>query len=221
MREHKTDAQNQHDVLEELRLDSRIAETEIGVTVTHGVVTLVGTLESWAMKNAAQEAAHRVKGVLDVANELELKLVGIGEPTDGELAERVRRALTWEDRLPEQRIRTTVSQGTVILEGEVDAVGQREDAAKVVRKVLGVTAVTNRIVVRKGAIGQGEVEAAIAAALQRQAQREAQHVQVEVHDGSVTLTGNVHSWSERRAIVGTVRGTPGVDVIIDDLRIIS
>ncbi len=219
MREHKTDAQIQHDVLEELRLDSRTVETEIGVTVTHGVVTLVGTLESWVMKNAAQEAAHRVEGVLDVANELELKLMGVGEPTDGELAERVRRALTWEDRLPEHRIRTTVSRGTVVLEGEVDAVGQREDAAKVVRKVIGVTAVTNRIVVRKGAIEQGQVEAAIAAALTRQAQREAQHVQVEVHDGSVTLTGSVHSWSERRAIVGTVRGTPGVDMIIDDLQI--
>ena len=219
MREHKTDAQIQHDVLEELRVDSRIVETEIGVTVTHGVVTLVGTLESWAMKNAAQEATHRVEGVLDVANELELKLMGVGDPTDGELAERVRRALTWENRLPEHRIRTTVSRGTVLLEGEVDALGQREDAAKVVRKVLGVTAVTNRIVVLKGAIDQGEVEAAIAAALKRQAQREAQHVRVEVHDGSVTLTGSVHSWSERRAIVGTVRGTPGVGVIIDDLQI--
>jgi osmotically-inducible protein OsmY len=219
MREIKNDAQIQRDVLEELRLDSRVAETAIGVTVSHGIVTLVGTLESWTMKDAAQEAAHRVEGVLDVANELQLKLPGLGVPTDGELAERVRRALTWDDRLPEQRIRTTVTRGTVFLEGEVDSAGQRDEAARVVRKVIGVTAVTNRIVVRKGGVDGRDVEAAITAALQRQAHREAQHVHIEVHDGSVTLTGNVHSWSERRAIVGTVRGTPGVDVIIDDLRV--
>lgn len=216
---HKTDPQIQHDVAEELRLDPRVAETDVGVTVVRAVVTLRGTIASWAMKMAAQEAAHRVEGVLDVANELDVRLPGLGVPTDGELAEEVRETLSGDDQIPGSRIRTTVSHGVVTLEGEVDSAGQREEASRAIRNVPGVKGLTNRLVVRKGELVADELQAVISAALQRQAQREAQHVKVAVRDGSVTLTGTVHSWSERRAIVGTVRGTLGVDVIIDELHV--
>jgi len=219
MSAYKTDPQIQRHVLEELRLDTRVSETDIGVTVARGVVTLTGTVASWAIKMAAQEAAHRVDGVLDVANDVELKLPGIGVPTDSELAERVRRALAWDDRVPDRQIHTTISRGVVTLEGEVDSAGQRDEAARAIRNVLGVNGVLNRLTVRKGDLGATELHSAISSALQRQAAREAEHVQVDVHDGSVTLTGTIHSWSERRAIIGTIRGTPGVDVIIDELRI--
>lgn len=55
------------DVLEELIWDSRVDEKEVGVQVADGVVTLTATVTSWAKRVAAQEAAHRVIGVLDVA----------------------------------------------------------------------------------------------------------------------------------------------------------
>lgn len=216
---HKSDAQIQRHVLDELRLDSRVVETDVGVTVVHGVVTMRGTVASWAMKMAAQEAAHRVDGVLDVANELEIKLPGIGVPTDGELAERARAALSEDVLVPGHRIRTTVSHGTVTLEGEVDSAAQRDEAARAIRSVRGVRGLLDRLVVRTEGISAEDLQAAVTAALQRQAQREAQHVQIEVRDGSVTVTGTVHSWAERRAILGTVRGTSGVDVIIDELHV--
>jgi osmotically-inducible protein OsmY len=44
----KTDVQIHHDVLEELKWDSRVDETEVGVQVDGGVVTLTGTVTSWA-----------------------------------------------------------------------------------------------------------------------------------------------------------------------------
>jgi osmotically-inducible protein OsmY len=56
----KTDTQIHHDVLEELKWDSRVDETEVGVEVGKGVVTLTGTVSSWAKRMAAQEAACRV-----------------------------------------------------------------------------------------------------------------------------------------------------------------
>lgn len=215
----KSDAQIQRDVLEELRVDRRVAETDVGVTVLHGVVTLAGTLPSWAMKMAAQEAAHRVEGVLDVANDLELRLPGLGAPSDSEVAEHVRHALAGDLELPAGRIRTTIARGMVTLEGEVDSAGQRDEAARAVRRVRGVTGLSNRLLVIAPELGAEEIQAAITSALQRQAQREAQHVQIEVRDRSVTVTGTIHSWSERRAIIGTLRGVRGVDVIIDELRV--
>ena len=72
----KTDAQIHHDVLEELKWDSRVDETEVGVQVAGGVVTLTGAVTSWAKRVAAQEAAHRVIGVLDVANDIKVKTTG-------------------------------------------------------------------------------------------------------------------------------------------------
>ncbi len=221
MQAHKSDNQIQRDVLEELRVDPRVVETEVGVTVAHGVVTLTGTLSSWSMKMAAQEAAHRVEGVLDVANDLELQLPGLGAPNDTELAEHVRRALMEDLELPARRIHTTISRGMVTLAGEVDSAGQRDEAARTVRRVRGVTGMSNRLKVSAPELGAEEIQTAIASALQRQAQREAEHVQIKVRDRSVTLTGTIHSWSERRAIIGTLRGVRGVDVIIDELHIVS
>ena len=46
----KTDTQIHRDVLEELRWDSRVDETEVGVEVDAGVVTLTGTVTSWAKR---------------------------------------------------------------------------------------------------------------------------------------------------------------------------
>ena len=72
----KTDARIHHDVLEELAWDPHVDETEVGVEVDRGVVTLTGTVTSWAKRAAAQDAARRVVGVLDVANDIQVKTPG-------------------------------------------------------------------------------------------------------------------------------------------------
>jgi osmotically-inducible protein OsmY len=56
-------------------------------------------------------------------------------------------------------------------------------------------------------------------ALERRAQREAGHIQVEVGDGRVTLTGRVRSWEEKRAILGAVSHARGVSEVTDRLVI--
>ncbi len=78
----KTDEQIHHDVLKELRWDTRVEETEVGVEVDEGVVTLTGTVSSYAKKLAALEAAHRVSGVLDVADDIKVQIPAVlREPT--------------------------------------------------------------------------------------------------------------------------------------------
>src|SRR5262249_10866391 len=65
----RTDEQIQREVLEELKWDARIQPNEIGVTVKDAVVTLTGWVDSYAKKWAAEQAAHRVRGVLAVADD--------------------------------------------------------------------------------------------------------------------------------------------------------
>jgi osmotically-inducible protein OsmY len=216
----RTDSELQQAVLSELRWGSRVDETEVGVEVQHGVVTLTGTVPNWAKRVAAEEAAHSVYGVLDVANDIEVKMPGTPGRTDTELAQAVRHALYWDVFVPEEKIRTTVSDGVVVLEGEVATAAQREDAEGAIRNLAGVRSVRNQIEVHAAPMSVASMRSAIEDALERRADRDARQVRIEVGKGGlVTLFGAVRSWRERRAVVGAVRGTAGVSRVEDRLRI--
>lgn len=214
----KTDTQIHHDVLGELKWDSRVDETEVGVEVDNGVVTLTGTVTSWAKRMAAQEAARRVIGVLDVANDIKVKVPGGFTRTDTEIAQAVRSALEWDVFVPEDKIRSTVSDGLVTLDGTVERWSQRADAERAVRNLTGVKSVVNRITVTPAAPATEDVRKAIEQALERRAEREAKRIHVDVRDGIATLTGSVHSWAERKSVVAAARFTPGVRGVEDRLR---
>jgi osmotically-inducible protein OsmY len=218
----KTDAEIQQDVLRELKWDTRVEETDVGVEVDGGVVTLSGTVSSWGKRVAAEEAAHRVMGVLDVANDVAVKVPGVGGPTDTDIAHAVRSALEWDVFVPEARMRTTVTDGMVTLTGDVDYWSQREDAERTIRNLAGVRGVINRLAVKGKTVDPMVVQTSIEDALERQASREAKRISLNVLnvlDGEVTLKGNVHSWAEREAAVGAAKSAPGVRSVKDQLRV--
>src|SRR6266545_5446209 len=157
----KSDTQIHHDVLEELKWDSRVDETEVGVQVAGGVVTLTGTVTSWAKRVAAQEAARRVMGVLDVANDTQVKVPGTLGRTDTEIAQAVRRALEWDVFVPNEKITSTVTDGWVTLAGQVERSSQREDAERAIRNLTGVKVVVNNITVTPAKPVVGDVRKAI------------------------------------------------------------
>ncbi|MFI5284669.1 MAG: BON domain-containing protein, partial [Candidatus Dormibacterales bacterium] len=192
--------------------------TEVGVQVDGGVVTLTGAVTSWAKRVAAQEAARRVIGVLDVANDIEVKVPGGLARTDTEIAQAVRRTLEWDVFVPEQKITSTVTDGWVTLEGPVERSSQRDDAERAVRNLTGVKMVVNKISVMPAKPVTGDVRKAIEQALERRAEREARQIGVDVRDGTVTLTGTVHSWAERQSVLAAARFTPGVLDVQDHLR---
>jgi osmotically-inducible protein OsmY len=69
----RTDQEIQTDVLTELRWDHSVPANEIGVAVKNGVVTLTGTVDTFLKKWRAEEAAHRVSGVIAVANDITVR----------------------------------------------------------------------------------------------------------------------------------------------------
>jgi len=206
-------------VLRELKWDTRVDETEIGVAVTHGVVTLLGTTDSYVKKIAAQEAAHRVAGVLDVANDIKVRVPGSLARSDPDLAQAVRHALAWDVLVPDERIRSTVADGWVTLEGSVALLREREDAERAVAHLAGVRGMINKIVVAGPKVDAGQVRTLIEEALARRARREAERMRVEVENGVVTVSGTVDSWSEKQAILAVLSHTPGVRSVNDSLDI--
>lgn len=215
-----SDQEIQNAVSDELAWDCRVDQATIGVHVRSGIVTLSGTVDAWSKRVAAEEAAHRVTGVLDVANDVRVVIPPAGSRTDTEIAEAVRHALEWNVLVPHRLIHSTVSDGQVVLEGEVEYLTQRDDAEKAIRHLAGVRFITNRISVKAPRpVRSADVRDAIHDALERRAAREFSRIRVDAEDGAVTLTGSCRTWGDRKAVVGAARGTAGVHTVRDEMRI--
>lgn len=213
----KTDKQLKQDVLRELKWDARVCWAEVSVHVEDGVVTLTGIVPSYAAKMAAQSAAHRVAGVLDVANDIEVRTSN--PRTDAEIARAVRGALEWDVLVPDEQIESTVTDGSVTLEGTVNSLRQKDDAERAIRRLEGVAGIINKIRVVPPKVEPDELRNEIEAALERRADREAERFRIEIKDGHVDLWGRVHSWQEKRAVLGSIINSPGVQAINDHLRV--
>jgi osmotically-inducible protein OsmY len=217
----RSDARTQLEVIRELKWDGRVEETDIGVEVDNGVVTLTGTVSSYAKAFAAQEAAHRVDGVLDVANEIQVRLPGHPRQTNTELARAVREALKADVKVPDAGITSTVSRGWVTLQGTVEFSDQRHEAERAIRRLPGVGGVTNDIAVTTAELDPDLLRGAIERVLDDTPGDEAGSIKVTIDEGAVTLTGIVLSAREKQAVVEAATGAQGVRSVRDQLRIES
>lgn len=208
------DADIQREVLEELRWEQHLQPNEIGVAVRDGVVTLTGYVDSYTKKLAAEEAALHVHGVRAVANEIQVRLPGISEHTDTDLAWRARNVLLWDGQVPADKVQVTVSNGWVTLEGEVEYAYQKEAADRAVSRLAGVKGVSNLITI-KPQVSPTDLKQDIERALVRHAQTDARHIQVEVEGRKVILRGAVSSYAEKEAAERTAWAQPGVTEVED------
>ncbi len=69
----KSDAQIKQDILDELIFLPDIDETQIGVIVEDGVVTITGFVDVYSKKVAAEKAVKSVVGVKAVAEDIVVK----------------------------------------------------------------------------------------------------------------------------------------------------
>ncbi|MCY2958871.1 MAG: BON domain-containing protein [Planctomycetota bacterium] len=215
----KCDLDIQHEVVRELMWEPRLGGSDVGVQVKHGVVTLVGPIDSWAKKQAACDAAHRVPGVLDVANDLTVVIPTPWKRTDSQIAEAVRHALQWNTFVPSDRVLSTVMDGWVTLQGQVDSGFQHEEVTRSVERIAGVRGVMNKVVVRANPVDAAQIRSSIQQALVRQTEREVKRIDVRVQDGVVTLSGMVRSWSEKVAIERLASHERGVHRVQNDLAV--
>lgn len=213
-----TDKQLQQNVLQELDWEPGVRATDIGVSVHEGVVTLSGFVDTYAEKFGAEDAAKRVFGVKGLANDLQVNVPGAAQRPDPDIAEAAVRALAATASVPSGRVQTTVRDGALILEGEVDWQYQSTAAGDAVRWLHGVRDVRNRITV-KPHVSTFDVKAKIEDALRRSGEVEARRISVEAADGKVILRGNVHSWHERSEAVQAAWRAPGVTRVEDLLMI--
>jgi len=215
----RLDTDIQQSVLEELKWDTRVDETRIGVQVREGVVTLTGTVHCYAVKQAAQEAALTVVGVRDVVNNIEVRVPNREFRADIHITRAAQQILDWDALLPRKQIRALAANGWVILEGTVTCLSERRRAERLVSSLIGMRGVVNRIRVHAPETPPQDTRQAIEKALNRRAHCREAPVRVEVQESVASLMGRVPSLAEREAILEVASHAPGIQEIEDCLRI--
>jgi osmotically-inducible protein OsmY len=213
------DLRLREDVERELEWEPIVHSSEIGVGVKDGVVTLMGTIDSYSSKRAAERAATRVRGVKAVSSQLEVQSFAVGR-NDADVAWAAANVLSWNVLLPAERIRVEVSGGWVTLEGSVDWRFQRTAAEDCVRTLAGVRGITNLVSVNPSSPAE-EIKQHIESALKRISSLDATRIIVEADCDRVTLWGCVGSSSHREFAEQTAWATPGVSEVSNHITVES
>lgn len=211
------DRQIQKDVMAALDYSPVIAAEHIGVTVQDGVVTLTGSVSSYAEKYAAEKACFRVHGVKAIADDLEVILPGSHIRSDTDIARAAADTLAWNVLVPAS-VQVSVEKGRVILRGHVDWDFQRNAAEKALRNLTGITEVANHISIERQ-IQPEDVKAKIEHALER-TPGDVESIDIEVTGSKVILSGTVHSPEERDDVKWAAWSVPGVSEVETRLQIV-
>jgi osmotically-inducible protein OsmY len=214
----KTDIGLQQDVMAELDWEPSVNAAAIAVEVKDGIVTLAGHVGSYAEKWDAERAAQRVGGVRALTVEIDVRLPGASQRDDVDIARTVENALQWSVAVPKDAVRVLVEAGHVTLSGDVAWTYQREAAVRAVRHLMGVTGVSDQILI-KAHVTPVAVKSQIEASLKRRAHQDAGRIAVAVNGAEVTLTGVVSSWTERALALNSAWHTAGVHNVIDKLTV--
>lgn len=205
-------------VLDELKWEPSVNAAHIGVTASGGIVTLMGHVESYSEKFAAEKAARRVKDVKGIAEELQVQLPFDVKHDDEDIATAAVNRMNWDTSVPKDSVKAKVENGWITLTGEVDWHYQQEAAAHDVRGLWGVVGVLNQISIRAKP-NAAKIKEDIIVALDR-SWLDPATINVTAQDGKVKLTGTVESWHERDEANSAAWAAPGTTSVENEIAVL-
>lgn len=215
----RSDQDIQADVREELHWTPDVDDDGIGVAVEDGTVALSGEVDTYAEKVCAKRAALRVRGVRALVDDLVVHPRYSRRVSDTDVAKHVGQALEIAADVPDS-VKAEVDDHRVTLVGEVTWEHQRRAAERAVQWLRGVSSVHNAIRLAERP-SSTETKQRIQRALLRNAQTDADAIQVAVAGTVVTLSGRVKSWSEKHEAGLAAWASPHVTDVVNHIEVVS
>jgi osmotically-inducible protein OsmY len=215
----KTDLELKNDIVAELAYEPSVNAADIGVSVKEGMVSLNGSVNSYAAKLAVAHGAKRVAGVKGVTDEVVVHLPDFYRRTDDEVAAAAAKSIDSIIGVPNGAVSVMVRDGWLTLEGIVEGLYQKNAAEEAVQNLPGVKGIINLIIIRPMQLISSEVNAVIKAAFERNAQLDARKIQVETSGDKVVLRGTVGNRLEREEAERAARSVSGVSEVENNIII--
>ncbi len=206
-------------VTEELRWDPLVDVERINVSADDSRIILHGVVRTYAQKCRAEKIAREIRGVVDVKNELDVRLA-IGSYRTDEGLERLAASIMQNhsalcDPLP----RATAHDGWLTLSGVVTAEAQKRAAEDSLRDLAGIRGVANCIEVAPRAEDAGDA-GTFRAAVRRRGKLGVKKLKVEVNGGAIAIDAKVTSCAERDALIELASCRRGI-VSVEDRVIVQ
>jgi osmotically-inducible protein OsmY len=139
--------------------------------------------------------------------------------TDLRLRNFVVRELDWDPDVDASAIGVSAKDGVVTLTGFIDSYAGKLAAERVAKRVRGVRAVANDIIVRLTVERTDADIAADASAALKLQTTVPDKVQITVHRGHVGLTGTVEWFTQKEAAAAAVHHVPGVRGVVNYIEV--
>lgn len=140
----RTDAELAQAALAAFKWDADIRTENLEVTVSHGWVSLKGSVDVQFQRQEAERIIHRLAGVKGVTNQLKVRT---SSPAPKDIQQRIERALLRNAETDAQHVTVEVQGHNVILRGTVRSWAERRAAEGSAGSAPGISNVENHITV--------------------------------------------------------------------------
>jgi len=144
----RTDTEIANDVRDALRRDPYVDRYDVSVSVYNGKACLTGEVDSWYIKDQAEEAAAGVRGVVKIQNNLDVDYEFTAK-TDKEIKDDIESQLWWSPFVDSDDISVEVHSGVATLMGSVEDWDELQ-AAKENAREGGASSVISKLEIENG-----------------------------------------------------------------------
>ena len=141
----KSNEELQKNVVDAINWEPFLKAAEIGVMANKGLITLTGSVNTYAKKAEAEHAAKNVAGVKKVIEDIKVVCNTKHKRTDAEILIAIETAFMWHWDIPAEKISVIVENGWVFMSGKLEWNYQKEATKNVLNNLIGITGITNNI----------------------------------------------------------------------------